>query len=85
MSEPDHLYLRPMPLLATPLKAAAFPFFYINPMDPKYTPIVQRFNKVKAPMSMFAPIGNSPVMISKTSLKKVLPLWAVARALNPEP
>ena len=31
MSEPDHLYLRPMPLLATEKKAAAFPFFYINP------------------------------------------------------
>jgi len=87
MSEPDHLYLRPMPLLATPLKAAAFPFFYINPMDPKYTPIVQRFNKVKAPMSMFAPIGNSPVMISKTSLKKVVPLWhelAVTMKKDPE-
>ena len=45
------------------------------PEDPKFTPIVQRFNDVKAPISMFAPIGNSPVMISKTALKKVVPLW----------
>ena len=75
MSEPDHLYIKPMPLLATPSKGAAFPFFYVNPKDPKYTPIVQRFNTAKAPLDMFAPIGNSPVMISKTSLKKIVPIW----------
>lgn len=87
MSEPDHLYLRPMPLLATPKRAAAFPFFYIDPKDPKFTPIVQRFNEANAPLSMFAPIGNSPVMISKTSLKKVVPLWhdlAVKMKKDPE-
>ena len=49
-------------------------------------PIVQRFNDVKAPISMFAPIGNSPVMISKTALKKVVPLWhelAAGRSARP--
>ena len=75
MSEPDHLYLRPIPLLATEKKAAAFPFFYITPKNPKYTPIVQRFNDARAPLDMFAPIGNSPVMISKSALKKVVPVW----------
>jgi hypothetical protein len=87
MSEPDHLYLKPMPLLASMTKAAAFPFFYINPKDPRYTPIVQRFNTVGAPLSMFAPIGNSPVMISKTALAKVVPLWhelAVKMKKDPE-
>lgn len=87
MSEPDHLYVRPMPLLATRTKAAAFPFFYVNPKDPKYTPIVQRFNDARAPIDTFAPIGNSPVMISKTALKKVVPLWhelAVKMKKDPE-
>ena len=58
MTEPDHLYLRPIPLLAKPKLAAAFPFFYINPKDPKFTPIVQKFNKVNADLKDFAPIGN---------------------------
>ena len=58
-------------MLATPTRAAAFPFFYINPREARFTPIVQRFNTAKAPLEMFAPIGNSPVMISKESLKKV--------------
>ena len=46
MSEPDHLYLEPIPLLATEGFAAAFPFFYINPKEPRFTPIVQKFNEV---------------------------------------
>lgn len=75
MTEPDHLYLRPIPMLATPLQAAAFPFFYINPKDPKFTPIVQKFNKANAELKDFAPIGNSPVMIHKAQLKKVCTVW----------
>ena len=75
MTEPDHLYLRPIPLLAQPKLAAAFPFFYINPKDPKFTPIVQKFNKVNADLEDFAPIGNSPVMIHKDELSKVCTVW----------
>ena len=48
MSEPDHLFVRPPPLLATKTKAAAFPFFYIAPNDPKFKPIVERFNEARA-------------------------------------
>ena len=80
MSEPDHLYLKPMPLLASMTKAAAFPFFYINPKDPRYTPM-------GANMLRGAPTGNSPVMISKTALAKVVPLWhelAVKMKKDPE-
>ena len=87
MTEPDHLYLRPIPLLAQPKLAAAFPFFYINPKDPKFTPIVQKFNKVNADLKDFAPIGNSPVMIHKDELKKVCTVWdtlAIKMKQDPE-
>jgi hypothetical protein len=33
MSEPDHLYLAPIPNLMNGDKPAAFPFFYISPKD----------------------------------------------------
>ena len=67
--------------------AAAFPFFYINPKDPKFTPIVQKFNKVNADLKDFAPIGNSPVMIHKDELKKVCTVWdtlAIKMKQDPE-
>ena len=86
MTEPDHLYLRGMPLFATPNRAAAFPFFYIDPKKPEFTPIVQKYNEVKAPIDAFAPIGNSPVMISVESLSRVVPKWhdlAVAMKQDP--
>jgi len=75
MSEPDHLFIAPPPLLASETNAVAFPFFYIAPNDPKYAPIVQRFNAAKAPPEAFAPIGSSPVMISLANLRRVVPAW----------
>ena len=75
MSEPDHLFVHPPPLLATKTKAAAFPFFYIAPNDPKFKPIVERFNEARAPPEAFAPIGSSPVMIHVDALRRVVPKW----------
>jgi hypothetical protein len=75
MSEPDHLFVAPPPLLATRDKAVAFPFFYIAPNDPKFAPIVERFNEVRAPKEAFKPIGSSPVMIHLDALKRVVPKW----------
>ena len=75
MSEPDHLFVAPPPLLATRAKAVAFPFFYIAPNDPKYKPIVQRFNAARAPPEAFKPIGSSPVMIHLDALRRVVPKW----------
>ena len=75
MSEPDHLFIAPPPLLATPEKAVAFPFFYIAPSDPKYRPIVERFNEARAPPEAFAPIGSSPAMLHVDALRKVVPKW----------
>jgi len=83
MSEPDHLFIKPPPLVATQKAAVAFPFFYIAPNDPKYKPIVDRFNTANAPPESFAPIGSSPVMISLASLKRVVPKWhALAIAMK---
>ena len=43
MSEPDHLWLRPLPNLApSPGVPAAFPFFYIEPHRDEYLPLAAR-------------------------------------------
>ena len=42
MGEPDHLWLKPPPLWATPTRPAAFPFFYIEPV--RFKSIVDRYN-----------------------------------------
>lgn len=77
MSEPDHLWLKPMPNLMVGQHAAAFPFFYIEPSKKEYLPIVQKF---VGPISRresehMAPIGNAPTLLSYTDLQKVVPLW----------
>ena len=43
MSEPDHIWLKPMPNLMTGDIPAAFPFFYIEPAKPDYRPITEKF------------------------------------------
>lgn len=43
MSEPDHVWLRPMPNLMTGDIPAAFPFFYIEPAKPDFRPITEKF------------------------------------------
>lgn len=58
MSEPDHLFLRPPPLWATPTRPAAFPFFYIEPLAPVNAEIIQKYNELKRPLKAFAPIGE---------------------------
>lgn len=43
MSEPDHVWLKPMPNLMDGNKPAAFPFFYIEPSKKDYLPITEKF------------------------------------------
>ena len=76
MTEPDHLFIDVPPLWATPTKAAAFPFFYIEPAGKENVDIVQRFNPKHTPIEKFFPVGNSPVMISKAQIGPVINLWA---------
>ena len=77
MSEPDHLWLRPIPnLMLGEHTPAAFPFFYITPQ--KTPDITNKFldKKISAKeMKMIDPIGNSPVMISKGDLRRIAPAW----------
>jgi hydroxyproline O-arabinosyltransferase len=77
MSEPDHLWLKPMPNLMNGETPAAFPFFYIEPSKKEYLPITQKFlgplDRKEA--EKIAPIGNAPTMVSTEVLEKTVPLW----------
>jgi hypothetical protein len=73
MSEPDHLFLKLPPLWATPVQAAAAPFFYITPKI--FKNLIDKYNSRNAPIESMAPIGNSPVMMHKAQLEEICPIW----------
>lgn len=74
MAEPDHIFVKPIPNLATEDTPAAFPFFYITPT--KYKDVVRKFYpKHMGPVSNVDPIGNSPAIIKKSQLEKIAPTW----------
>ena len=59
MSEPDHIWLKPMPNLMVGHRPASFPFFYIEPSKTEFLPITQKFT---GPLSrkqaeQIAPVG----------------------------
>ncbi|KDD75792.1 hypothetical protein H632_c496p0 [Helicosporidium sp. ATCC 50920] len=76
MAEPDHIFMLPPPLWATPDKPAAFPFFYITPE--KYPALIAKFNPRSVPVDKFAPIGSSPVIMHKDQFAAVCPRWLEA-------
>ncbi|XP_002988029.2 hydroxyproline O-arabinosyltransferase 3 isoform X2 [Selaginella moellendorffii] len=71
MAEPDHLITKPLPNLASRLRPAAFPFFYITPE--KYEREVGKF--FKGPVQAVDPVGNSPAIIHKAQLLRIAPTW----------
>ncbi|KAL6783874.1 hypothetical protein ACKKBG_A03835 [Auxenochlorella protothecoides x Auxenochlorella symbiontica] len=73
MSEPDHVFVLPPPLWATPTRPAAFAFFYIEPT--RFASIINKFNPKNVPIDQFEPIGNSPVMIHKDQFASIVDLW----------
>jgi hydroxyproline O-arabinosyltransferase len=89
MSEPDHLFLRPLPNLAPSAAVpAAFPFFYIEPHRDEYLPLAARFaqvpdsvktgrrrNLTRKEAMKIAPIGNSPTFLSTALARQVIPEW----------
>eukprot|EP00854_Cymbomonas_tetramitiformis_P007849 gene7849-9321_t len=86
MSEPDHLYLRPIPNFMIGDKPAAFPFFYIAPKE--FPDLIRKYvgNITTKQIHHMDPIGNSPVIIHKKDLTAVAPLWhemAVAMKTDP--
>ena len=59
MSEPDHIWLKPMPNLMVGNRPAAFPFFYIEPSKADFLPITQKFTGplTRKQAEQIAPIG----------------------------
>ncbi|CAL8466227.1 g5763 [Coccomyxa elongata] len=78
MSEPDHLWLRPMPnLMIDNHRPTAFPFFYIEPAKKDFKPLTEKFT---GPLTLkqaesIAPMGNAPTLMSLKSLRRVAPTW----------
>lgn len=67
MAEPDHIIVKPIPNLSVDGRAAAFPFFYIEPQ--KYELVLRKyFPEQKGPINTIDPIGNSPVIIEKVTI-----------------
>eukprot|EP00892_Ulva_mutabilis_P007553 jgi/Ulvmu1/516/UM001_0524.1 len=77
MTEPDHIFLAPPPLLATPEKPVAYTFSYMKcDVEPQRQYCEdRRFNERGIPVGDIQPIGNSPVIISREMLREVVPRW----------
>ncbi|KAH9760511.1 Hydroxyproline O-arabinosyltransferase 1 [Citrus sinensis] len=85
MAEPDHIIVKPIPNLSKDGLGAAFPFFYIEPK--KYESVLRKyFPKDMGPITNIDPIGNSPVVVGRDSLKKIAPVWMnVSLAMKKDP
>ncbi|KAG5244413.1 hydroxyproline O-arabinosyltransferase [Salix suchowensis] len=85
MAEPDHIIVKPIPNLSKGGLGAAFPFFYIEPR--KYESVLRKyFPEDKGPITTINPIGNSPVIVGKESLKKIAPTWMnISLAMKKDP
>ncbi|KAF7815648.1 hydroxyproline O-arabinosyltransferase 3-like isoform X1 [Senna tora] len=74
MAEPDHIFLKPLPNLASGTQPAGYPFFYIKPAENEK--IIRKFYpEEKGPVTDVDPIGNSPVIIQKSLLEEIAPTW----------
>jgi len=85
MAEPDHIIVKPIPNLSRDGRAAAFPFFYIEPE--KNEKVLRKFfPEDKGPITKIDPIGNSPVIIEKGSLARIAPTWMnISIAMKKDP
>ncbi|KAF5931701.1 hypothetical protein HYC85_027872 [Camellia sinensis] len=85
MAEPDHIIVKPIPNLSRDGCGAVFPFFYIEPQ--KYEFVLPKFfPKENGPITNIDPIGNSPVIVGKESLKKIAQTWMnVSLAMKRDP
>jgi hypothetical protein len=78
MSEPDHVFLRPLQNLMVGENPAAFPFFYIEPSRKDYVHITQKFigaDKTRRDCEKIAPIGSSPTFLRVDDLAKIAGPW----------
>jgi hydroxyproline O-arabinosyltransferase len=78
MSEPDHVFLRPLQNLMRGENPAAFPFFYIEPSRKDYVHITQKFigsDKSRKDCEEIAPIGSSPTFLRFDDLRTIAASW----------
>lgn len=76
MAEPDHLFVNPLPNLASGTQPAGYPFFYIKPAENEK--IIRKFYpEEKGPVTDVDPIGNSPVIIQKVKFPLIASLACI--------
>lgn len=78
MSEPDHIWLKPMQNLMEARHPAAAPYFYIRTGHTKYLDLVRSFltqDLTQEQAEHIAPIGNSPTLMHWDDLALVAPVW----------
>ena len=74
---PPHPHAHVRVRLPACLRAAAFPFFYIEPAMKEHIPIVAKVvgPVTRADTEHIAPIGNAPTMMTLEQMKAVMPLF----------
>ena len=86
IAETDHVFMKPLPNLASPTEAAAHSFGYMH-ASPRHNGVV-KLCWPEGDYSSLQPVGPSPVIIYLPSLKKVAQRWLdysyILRG-NPEP
>jgi len=81
MAEPDHIFVNPLPNLATENEPAGYPFFYIKPAENEK--IMRKFYpKENGPVTDVDPIGNSPVIIHKVKFQFIIACIRLILGLN---
>ena len=73
VAETDHVFMRPMPNLATEETPAAYSFGYMG-ASASVQPIVEKHSPGTSWRDI-QPIGPSPIIISKDKLATLTPLW----------
>ncbi|GAX76986.1 hypothetical protein CEUSTIGMA_g4433.t1 [Chlamydomonas eustigma] len=77
MSEPDHIFLRPLPNFMRGDKPAAFNFGYMNPVETNCMRIIKRLLQLESDLEVekVFPIGNSPTYLTFEDMKRVMPIF----------
>ena len=73
IAETDHVFMKPLPNLASPTEAAAHSFGYMH-ASPRHNSVV-KLCWPEGDHTSLQPIGPSPVIIYLPNLKKVAQRW----------
>lgn len=87
ISEPDHLFIRPLPNFMVNEKPATYPFWYIQPTD--HRELIRKIvgSIPDKDFEHIHKIGSSPLILTKGDLAKIVPTWlnvSVVLKNNPE-